>query len=71
MEAERTSETSVNFKVTAWRYIPKDCKLNEHRSGVSVRGIHPFSTLEPHVYISCPNSSSAVSVSVKGYGVGV
>jgi hypothetical protein len=24
MEAIRTSETSVNFNVTTWRYIPED-----------------------------------------------
>jgi len=24
MEAVRTSETSVHFNVTAWRYIPED-----------------------------------------------
>jgi hypothetical protein len=28
MEAVRTSETSVNFNVTAWRYIPEDPKLH-------------------------------------------
>jgi hypothetical protein len=27
MEAVSTSETSVNFNVTTWRYIPKDSKL--------------------------------------------
>jgi hypothetical protein len=27
MEAVRTSETSVNFNVTTWRYIPEDSKL--------------------------------------------
>jgi hypothetical protein len=27
MEAVRTSETSVNFKMTTWRYIPEDSKL--------------------------------------------
>jgi hypothetical protein len=27
MEAERTSETPVNFNVTTRRYIPEDCKL--------------------------------------------
>jgi hypothetical protein len=28
MEAVRTSETSVNFNVTIWRYILEDSKLN-------------------------------------------
>jgi hypothetical protein len=28
MEAVRTSETSVNFNVTARRYIPEDSKLH-------------------------------------------
>jgi hypothetical protein len=28
MEAIRTSETSVNFNVTIWRYIPEDSKLH-------------------------------------------
>jgi hypothetical protein len=28
MEAVRTSETSVNFNVTAWRYILEDSKLH-------------------------------------------
>jgi hypothetical protein len=28
MEAVRTSETSVNFNVTTWRYIPEDSKLH-------------------------------------------
>jgi hypothetical protein len=28
MEAVRTSETSANFNVTTWRYIPEDSKLN-------------------------------------------
>jgi hypothetical protein len=27
MEAVRTSETSVNFNMTTWRYIPEDSKL--------------------------------------------
>jgi hypothetical protein len=27
MEAVHTSETSVNFNVTTWRYIPEDSKL--------------------------------------------
>jgi hypothetical protein len=27
MEAVHTSETSVNFNVATWRYIPEDCKL--------------------------------------------
>jgi hypothetical protein len=31
MEAVRTSETSVNFNVTTWRYIPEDSKLHTHR----------------------------------------
>jgi hypothetical protein len=26
-----TSEMSVNFNVTAWRYIPEDSKLYAHR----------------------------------------
>jgi hypothetical protein len=30
MEAERTSETSVNFNVTTLRYIPEDSKLHSH-----------------------------------------
>jgi hypothetical protein len=33
MEAVCTSETSVNFNVTTWRYIPKDSKL--HRESIS------------------------------------
>jgi hypothetical protein len=28
MEDERSSETSVNFNVTTWHYIPKDSKLH-------------------------------------------
>jgi hypothetical protein len=28
MEAVRTSETSVNFNVTTWCYIPEDSKLD-------------------------------------------
>jgi hypothetical protein len=28
MEAVHTSETSVNFNVTIWRYIPEDSKLH-------------------------------------------
>jgi hypothetical protein len=28
MEAVRISETSLNFNVTTWRYIPEDSKLN-------------------------------------------
>jgi hypothetical protein len=31
MEAERTCETSVNFNVTTWRYIPADSKLRTCR----------------------------------------
>jgi hypothetical protein len=31
MEAVRTSETSVNFKVTTRRYIPEDSKLHTQR----------------------------------------
>jgi hypothetical protein len=27
MEAERTSETSVHFNLTTWRYIPEESKL--------------------------------------------
>jgi hypothetical protein len=27
MEAVRTAETSVNFNVTTWHYIPEDSKL--------------------------------------------
>jgi hypothetical protein len=30
-EAVRTSETSVNFNVTTWRYIPEDTKLHTRR----------------------------------------
>jgi hypothetical protein len=30
MEAVRTSETSVNFNVTTWPYIPEDSKLHSH-----------------------------------------
>jgi hypothetical protein len=29
IEAVRTSETSVNFNVTTWRYIPEDSKLHD------------------------------------------
>jgi hypothetical protein len=29
--AVRTSETSVNFNLTAWRYMPEDSKLHTHR----------------------------------------
>jgi hypothetical protein len=29
MEAVRTSETSANFNVTTWRYIPDDSKLHD------------------------------------------
>jgi hypothetical protein len=29
MEAVPTSETSVNFNVTTWYYIPEDYKLNK------------------------------------------
>jgi hypothetical protein len=28
MEAVRTSETSVNFNLPTWRYIPEDSKLH-------------------------------------------
>jgi hypothetical protein len=28
METVLTSETSVNFNVTTWRYIPEDSKLH-------------------------------------------
>jgi hypothetical protein len=31
MEAVRTFETSVNFNVTALRYIPEDSKLHTRR----------------------------------------
>jgi hypothetical protein len=31
MEAVRTSETSVNFNVSTWRYIPEDSKLHTCR----------------------------------------
>jgi hypothetical protein len=31
MEAVRTSETSVHFNVTTWRYIPEDSKLHTRR----------------------------------------
>jgi hypothetical protein len=31
MEAVRTSETSVNFHVTTWRYITEDRKLHIRR----------------------------------------
>jgi hypothetical protein len=31
MEAVGTSETSVNFNVTTWRYIPEDSKLHTRR----------------------------------------
>jgi hypothetical protein len=30
-EAVRTSETSVNFNVTTWLYIPEDSKLHIRR----------------------------------------
>jgi hypothetical protein len=29
MEAVRTSEMSVNFNMTTWRYIPEDSQLHE------------------------------------------
>jgi hypothetical protein len=32
MEAVRTSETSVKFNVTTWRYIPEDTKLQGHHN---------------------------------------
>jgi hypothetical protein len=32
MEEVRTSEMSVNFSVTTWRYMPEDSKLNSKRS---------------------------------------
>jgi hypothetical protein len=31
MEAVHTSETSVNFNVTTWCYIPEDSKLHTRR----------------------------------------
>jgi hypothetical protein len=31
MEAARTSETSVNFYQTTWRYNPEDSHLRTHR----------------------------------------
>jgi hypothetical protein len=31
MEGVRTSETSVNFNVATWRYIPEDSKLHTRR----------------------------------------
>jgi hypothetical protein len=31
MKVVRTSETSVNFIVTTWRYIPEDSKLHTLR----------------------------------------
>jgi hypothetical protein len=31
MEAVRISETSANFNVTTWRYIPEDSKLHIRR----------------------------------------
>jgi hypothetical protein len=31
MEAVRTSETSVYFKETTWRYIPESCHLHTSR----------------------------------------
>jgi hypothetical protein len=31
LEGVRTSETSVYFNETIWRYIPKDCHLHIHR----------------------------------------
>jgi hypothetical protein len=31
MEAVRTSETSVSFNMTTWRYIPEDSKLHTRR----------------------------------------
>jgi hypothetical protein len=31
VEAVRISETSVNFNVTTWRYIPEDSKLHTRR----------------------------------------
>jgi hypothetical protein len=31
MEAVRTTETSVNFNVTTWRYIPEHSKLQHLR----------------------------------------
>jgi hypothetical protein len=31
IEAVRTSETTVKFNVTTWRYIPDDSKLNTGR----------------------------------------
>jgi hypothetical protein len=31
MEAVRTSETSVKFNVTTWRYIPEDSELHTCR----------------------------------------
>jgi hypothetical protein len=47
MEAVCTSETSVNFCVTTWRYIPEDSKLQlSELIPVSVfsegEGLHPF-----------------------------
>jgi hypothetical protein len=35
MEAVRTSETSVNFNMTTWRYIPGDSRLHSrHRENL-------------------------------------
>jgi hypothetical protein len=34
MEAIRTSETSVNFNLTAQRYIPEDSKVHTRRKNL-------------------------------------
>jgi hypothetical protein len=35
MEAVGPSETSINFNVTTWRYIPEDSTLYSHRVFIS------------------------------------
>jgi hypothetical protein len=45
MQAVRTSETSVNFKVTTRRYIPKDTKLYTKSMCISYPSPRSFSGL--------------------------
>jgi hypothetical protein len=47
MEAVRTSETSVNFNVTTWRYIPEDSKLHtRHRESLKSHMAETVSDIE-------------------------
>jgi hypothetical protein len=42
MEAARTSETSVDFQLRTWQYIPEDFELHTRRREISQNKKAPF-----------------------------